>query len=133
MKKLSLVLIAIFSLISAGLAQTDAGDFKQTINLRATPHGEEYSFQAKAAIAQRNDVQSFGIVWVSNVEDGTHYQVWVTTSEGSFKVGTMTMFERRGQLLLLSSEHLLSEAFPVTDLQAVMVRDVDGVLAEGVF
>jgi hypothetical protein len=133
MKKLSVVLIAIFSLISAGLAQTGTDVFKQTIDLRATPHGDEYGIQAKAAIAQRDNVQSFAVICGSNVEDGTRYQVWVTNSEGTFRVGTMTMFEKKGRLLLLSSEDPLSEAFPVTDLQAVMIRDLEGVLAEGVF
>jgi len=75
MKKLSLVLITIFSLISAGLAQTGADVFKQTINLRATPHGDEHSLQAKATIAQRDHVQLFAIVCGSDVEDGTRYQV----------------------------------------------------------
>jgi len=43
------------------------------------------------------------------------------------------MFEKKGQLLLQSSEDPLSAAFPVTDLQAVTLRDVEGVLAEGIF
>jgi hypothetical protein len=135
MKKIAFTMMAFLMLVSTGLAQkgASAGDFRRTVELQATPHGSEYSVEGQAIVAQRNGIQYFSVQCIAGVDDGTVFVVRATTGEGWFKVGTITMFEKRGQLLLQSSSHALSPVFPITSIQSVSLYDLGGMLAEASF
>jgi hypothetical protein len=128
MKHLTLMLWLLLSLATTGVAQkADPGDFKKTIDLEPAFISKRFFAQGRAVIAQQHGVQYFGVSMITNVDDGTEFDVMVTTPQGTLWAGTFTVVLGEGQLVQKSSRDI-SPAFPVTTVEAVFIRDHEGLM-----
>jgi hypothetical protein len=117
-----MVLLVASSAAAAGPGPGSKGDWKQTVQLQPTKFAQKDTF-GYCTIKSDHGVEMLGVRVFGDMPDDSLLIVQVVTKEGTFDVGTIKMFLGSGSLILYST-FMPSPAFPLANVQAVIVRDV---------
>jgi hypothetical protein len=117
-----MVVLVASAAAAAGPGPGTRGDWKQTVELQPTKFAQKDTF-GFCTIKGEHGVEMIGVRVFGDMPDDSLLIVQVVTKDGTFDVGTITMFLGSGSLILYST-FMPSPAFPLANVQAVIVRDV---------